>query len=228
MHRVALVDDDEDTRELLTASINRNRGLKVIRTYPTAEEALQNLPAARPDVVLMDINLPRMDGIQCVRALRSFHPPLPFRILMLTGHEDDALLFNALKAGAYGYLLKDHTSSKELNAAIFEVLRGGSPFSPGLARKIVEHFHALGTVGGPARATPSPTGLSVREQQFLELLVRGLMYKQIAERLDVSINGVRKHLQSIYRKLHVSSRSKAMLRHLGGPKPGRPPYYMKM
>jgi len=229
-HTVALVEDDRSNAELLSISINQCSRLKVAAIYLTAEEALRDLPKVRPEVVLMDIQLPGMDGIQCVRELRSLTPRLSARILMLTGYEDYDALFESLKAGAHGYLLKEDTSTEALRAAIVEVIRRGAPFSPGVAQRVIGFFHALGLAAGSETlgSTGSPAHLSAREEQFLELLVVGLSYKQIADRLAVSIDSTRKHLQSIYRKLHINSRSEATFHWLSRRRSGASSNYIKM
>ena len=221
MYTVALVEDDRNTRELLERSIGKCRGLKLANVYPAAPEALLDLPRARPDVVLMDIKLPGMSGIECVRALRGLTPAFKSAILMLTEHAEDHMIFDALKAGANGYLLKSHTSAKELQAAIREVLGGGAPFSPRVAKMIVEYFQNVCALPAsePAPVRKSLPQLSEREDHVLEFLTSGLSYKEIAAEMGITIDGVRKHLQSIYRKLHVRSRSEAMLWRLNrGPR----------
>ena len=212
MYTVALVEDDRNTRELMALTIAKCQDLKLVDVYESGREALQDLPTKRPDVVLMDIKLPGMSGIDCVRALRNRTPAFKSAILMLTEYAEDHMIFDALKAGANGYLLKGHTSATELEAAIREVFAGGAPFSPTVARMIVEYFHTAGA--GPA-PEPGPTRgslpqLSQREEQVLEFLTRCLANKQIAAEMNISIDGVSKHLQSIYRKIHVRSRSEAI------------------
>jgi DNA-binding NarL/FixJ family response regulator len=212
MYTVALVEDDRNTRDLLAMTIAKCRTLKLVNVYESGTEALQDLPEKRPDVVLMDIKLPGMSGIDCVRALRNRTPAFKSAILMLTEHAEDHMIFDALKAGANGYLLKRHTTAGELQTAIRDVFAGGAPFSPSVARMIVEYFHSAGA--GPA-PEPSPTPrplprLSPREEQVLEFLTRCLANKQIAVEMKISIDGVSKHLQSIYRKIHGCSRSEAI------------------
>jgi DNA-binding NarL/FixJ family response regulator len=186
--------------------------LRVVRAYRSAEDALRNLPAVKPDVVLMDIKLPGMSGIQCVSALRALRPRLDSCILILSGHKDDKLLFEALKAGANGYLLKEASSKEQLQRAILEALHGGAPLSPAVAKKVVEYFHKAEASPRVRSSACSLPALSLREEGVLELLVKGFLYKQIADHLHVSINGVRKHVQSIYRKLEVNSRAEAAFR----------------
>jgi DNA-binding NarL/FixJ family response regulator len=230
MHTVALVEDDPNSRELLARAICECRDLKLVSIFRAGEEALRDLPAKRPDVVLMDIKLPGMSGIDCVRALRGLRPPFRSYILMMTEHEETDMIFDALKAGANGYLLKKHASAGELQTAIQDVFTGGAPLSPSVARKMVEYFHTTEATGipGPKSPTKSLPRLSAREEEVLELLTKGMMYKEIAASLEFSIDGVRKHLQSIYRKLRVRSRSEAMLRRLRPGHSGFPPYYTNM
>ena len=227
MYTVALVEDDPNTSELLARSIGERKGLKLVVVYDSGQEALQDLPKTGPDVVLMDIKLPGMSGIDCVRALRSRTPAFKSPILMLTEYAEDHMIFDALKAGANGYLLKKHASPGELHAAIRDVFTGGAPFSPSIARKIVEYFHAADVAAAPATnlTTKSLPQLTEREEGVLELLNRGLAYKEIADWLGITIDGVSKHLQSIYRKLQVRSRSEAMIRSGNRGLQGSPPYY---
>ena len=197
MTTVSVAEDDENDRELLSRSIRSFKHIRLLSAYATAEEALTQLPHEQPDVALVDIKFPGLDGIECVRRLRAIRPALPTQFLMLTGYEDDNLIFDALHAGADGYLLKGRTSNKQLLAAIKEVFHGGGPMTPGVARKVIGSFqHEDGSL----------TGLSKREQEVLRCLARGLMYKEIASELSISPNTVCTHLESIYRKLHVHSR----------------------
>jgi DNA-binding NarL/FixJ family response regulator len=225
MYTVALVEDDPNTSELLAIYLGKCKGLKLVGVYDSGQEALRDLPTRRPDVVLMDIKLPGMSGIDCVRALRTRTPAFKSPILMLTECAEGQLIFDALKAGANGYLLKKHASPRELHAAIQEVFTGGAPFSPSIARKVVEYFHTADVAAAPATKlrTKSLPQLSEREEAVLELLNRGLAYKEIADSLGITIDGVSKHLQSIYRKLHVRSRSEAMIRSGNRGFQGSPP-----
>jgi len=225
MYTVALVEDHPPTSELQAISIGKCKGLKLVGVYGSGQEALRDLPTKRPDVVLMDIKMPGMSGIDCVRALRSRTPAFKSPILMLTEYAEDHMIFDALKAGANGYLLKEHASPGELHAAIRDVFTGGAPFSPSIARKIAEYFRMTDVGAAPATklTTRSLPELTEREVQVLELLNRGLAYKEIADWLGITIDGVSKHLQSIYRKLHVRSRSEAMIH--SGTRGLPPPYY---
>ena len=204
--RVSLVEDDRVTRESLAALIARADDLECLATYANAEDAMRNVPKKLPDVLLVDINLPGRSGIECVAALKAAHPKL--QVLMLTTYDDTENIFESLRAGASGYLLK-RTPSAEIIAAIREVAGGGSPMSTHIARKVVTHFH-------PGRsATPEMQTLTPREHEILTLLARGLHYKEIADQLGISTSTVRAHLHAIYGKLHVQSRTEAVVKFLG-------------
>jgi len=201
---ISVVDDDDGIRESLVFLLNQEEGFRCINQYRTAEAALTGVPADKPDVLLMDINLPAMSGIECVRKLKSLRPEL--LVVMLTVYEDTEKIFQSLAAGASGYLLK-RTSRKELGDAIKQVFEGGSPMSSHIARKVVQYFHQ----------TPDPNdiaSLSNREEEVLQHLAQGYLYKEIADRLSISIDTVRKHLNSIYGKLHVHSRTDAVVKYL--------------
>ena len=171
----------------------------------TGEEALAGLPSEAPDVVLMDINLPGLSGIECVRRLKALRPSLT--ILMLTVYEESDQIFDSLRAGASGYLLK-RSAEKELLEAIAQVYQGGSPMSSLVARKVVQFFNRLGD------AAPELQRLSPREMEILELLSRGAAYKEIGDRLALSIHTVRMHIRGIYGKLQVHSRGEAVSKYL--------------
>ena len=203
--RVAVVEDDNWVRESLAEHINGSPQLRCVSQHATGEEALRRLPEVRPDVVLMDINLPGMSGIECVRQLKK---PLPNTdILMLTVYEESQRVFDSLKAGASGYLLK-RTPPSELLEAIIHVHAGGSPMTGLIARKVVHFFKQLGQ-------TPDDLDvLSPREREILERLGEGASYKEIAETLALSIDTVRMHVRGIYRKLHVHSRGEVVAKYL--------------
>ncbi|MGC9940302.1 MAG: response regulator transcription factor, partial [Verrucomicrobiota bacterium] len=173
--------------------------------YGSAEAALQHLPKDEPDVVLMDINMAGMNGIECVRHLKVAMPRL--QIMMLTVYEDTEQIYKALAAGATGYLLK-RLEPDELLQAIRDVQAGGSPMSNSIARKVVASFQAAGGFGG------GENPLSSREQMVLDCLAKGLAYKQIGDELNISINTIRTHLRHIYEKLHVQSRTEAVAKYL--------------
>jgi DNA-binding NarL/FixJ family response regulator len=203
--KVAIIEDDAWIRENLGARITQTEGFVCAGTYRTGEEAIERLPAQAPDVVLMDINLPKMNGIECVRRLKMLIPSA--QILMLTVYEDSDKIFNSLLAGASGYLLK-RTPQAEILDAIAEVHRGNSPMTGHIARKVVQYFNQRGSVG------PDMEKLSNREREVLDHLARGVPYKEIASALTVSIDTIRAHIKGIYGKLHVHSRGEAVAKYL--------------
>jgi DNA-binding NarL/FixJ family response regulator len=200
---VSIVEDDRAARETLLALLEgegAQPGLKCIGCYSTGEAALKGIPADRPDVALVDIKLPGMSGIECVARLRTRMPDL--HVLMLTTFDDSDLIFDSLRAGAQGYLLKKMISA-DLIDAVEQVHAGGAPMSMQIARKVVDHFHRRRQVA------PEVERLTSREQEILALLARGKLYKEIGNRLGISISTVRAHLRHIYEKLHVRSRTEA-------------------
>ncbi len=201
----AIVEDVAATRQHLLAVLRRAPGLTCLRTCATGEEALRWLPTDAPDVVLMDLNLPGMSGIQCVAKLKAACPQL--QVLILTTYEDSDLIFDSLRAGASGYLLKN-TPPDELVEAIEQVRAGGSPMSMSIARKVVSHFQQF---RAPAAEFEQ---LTPRELEILTQLARGLHYKEIGDELRISVSTVRTHLHAIYGKLHVQSRTEAVVRYL--------------
>lgn len=205
--RVAIVDDDEGIRAGLKSIIQRASGLAFLSDYPDAESALRGIPNDPPDVVLMDINLPGMKGVEAVRRLKVEVPAVQF--LMLTVYEDTESLFNSLRAGASGYLLK-RTAPARLVEAIRDVHEGGSPMTPQLARRVVQHFaRPLEGDADVARLTPG-------EREFLDHLASGYAYKEIADRMKISIDTVRSYVRTVYEKLHVHSRTEAVVKYLKG------------
>lgn len=204
--RVALVEDDASVRNALEIVLNGAPGFECAGAFGSGEEALSALEAALSQVVLMDIRLPRMSGVECVRKLKEVHPEI--QVLMLTVFEDDELVFDSLAAGATGYLLK-RTPPGEILDAIAEVHRGGSPMSSYIARKVVQSFQRPRS--GAAHRLP----LSEREEEILQQLAKGYRYKEIAESLSISMDTVRTHLRRIYEKLHVHSRTEAVVKFLG-------------
>ena len=200
MISVVIVDDKRDIREGLQNLLNMSEGFRCTRTYGDAESAIKGISMFPPDVVLMDIELPEMSGIECVRILKQKIPDLD--IIMLTAYTDDKYIFEALKAGAYGYLTKNIFPSKLLSA-IREVRRGGSPMSSLVARRVVNSFNNI--------KSPMPD-LSGREKEVLRLLCEGQSYRDIAKKLFVSTNTVRFHLKNIYKKLQVNSRHEAVVK----------------
>ncbi len=205
--KVAIVDDDEGIRTSLAALIRRAPALKLAGDYPDAETALKEIPRHPPDVVLMDINLPGIKGVECVRQLKSAMPGVQF--LMLTVYEDSDSLFNSLKAGASGYLLK-RTASARLLEAIRDVHGGGSPMTPQLARRVVQFFSKS------AEGELSVSRLTPGEREFLDQLANGYAYKEIADRMKISIDTVRSYVRTVYEKLHVHSRTEAVVKYLRG------------
>ncbi len=201
---VALVEDLDDIREGLAELINRSLGFECIAAYPCAEDALRELPELAPDVVLMDIGLPGMSGIECIERLKTQCPQM--QIMMLTIYTDDEKIFNSLEAGASGYILKK-TPQDKLLEAIRDLHHGGSPMSGEIARKVVQAFQKT-------RPPSTPTSeLSKREQEILAHLSKGFLYKEIAHDLHISVETVRTHLRRIYEKLHVRNRAEAMLKY---------------
>jgi DNA-binding NarL/FixJ family response regulator len=205
MITVSIVDDEKGLRDSIATFINGTAGFRCVATYPSAETALKELPSNKPDVVLMDINLGGMNGIQCVQKLKSILPDL--QIIMLTVYEDTDQIFQALAAGATGYLLKRLSPAKLLQA-IRDVHAGGSPMSSSIARKVVASFQKAGRAGEKHQA------LSPREGMVLDCLAKGLTYKQIADQLGISIDTIRTYLRRIYEKLHVHSRTEAVAKYL--------------
>lgn len=206
---VSIVEDDAPTRGLLGDWVQRAPGFRCVGRHACAEAALAALPIEKPSVVLMDINLPGISGIECVRRLKPLLPDTQF--VMLTVYEDPEHIFNALAVGACGYLLK-RVSRAELVEALQEVHAGGSPMSSNIARKIVQSFHR------PAHQPSEGMELSSREREVLELLARGYLYKEIAELLKISRPTVNTYIRRIYEKLHVRSRSQAVAKftHIPG------------
>jgi DNA-binding NarL/FixJ family response regulator len=201
---VSIIEDDAPAREILAGWIKRSRDFHHVSSYGTAERAVAQLPAEKPNVVLMDINLPGMSGIECVERLKLMMPETQF--VMLTVYEDADHLFNALAAGASGYMLK-RTAREELLDALKDVEAGGSPMSSNIARKVVQSFRR------PGRAADGYEDLTNRELEVLQLLACGDLYKEIAEHLGISIPTVNTHIRRIYEKLHVRSRAQAVAKY---------------
>jgi DNA-binding NarL/FixJ family response regulator len=211
---VAIVEDDGRVREELANLINGAKGFKCVGVYSDGETALAEIPRQKPEVVLMDINLPGMSGIECVRRLKAVLPTV--QIIMLTVYDEVGQLFNSLLAGACGYLLK-RTPSDKLLEAITEARLGGAPMTRKIARKVVQYFHQLGVV------QTGTESLSKREQETLALLAEGYRYKEIADKMGISFNTVREYVHSIYQKLHVTSRAEAVLKLQRQPAAANPP-----
>jgi DNA-binding NarL/FixJ family response regulator len=204
MINVSIVEDDAKLRATLARYLTGQPGFHCASTYPNAEAALADIPQVRPDVVLMDINLPGMSGIECVARLRAAMPAL--KILMLTVFEESEQVFKALSAGAFGYLVKSHRPAKIVEA-IREVHAGGSPMSGHIARKVVQSFQAQ------AARSAETDALSAREMEVLQGLSKGETYKQIAADLNISLGTVRTYIQRIYEKLHVHSHAEAVMKY---------------
>ena len=192
--RISIVEDNDDLRGTLARMLNRAEGFQCVSQYGSAEAALEGLPKDKPEVVLMDINLPGMNGIQCVA-------------VMLTAYEDTENIFNALAAGANGYLLK-RAPRAELLEAIREVQRGGSPMTTHIARKVVQSFQKTSPAPPPGEA------LSAREQEVLDFLSQGFLYKEISERMGISYETVHTYIRRIYEKLQVRTRTEAVAKFL--------------
>jgi DNA-binding NarL/FixJ family response regulator len=204
---VSIVEDNEQLRGTLARMLDRADGFECLGQYPSAEAALAALPAEKPNVVLMDINLPGINGVECVRKLKEILPEI--QIVMLTAYEDTENIFNSLAAGAAGYLLK-RSKSAEILEAIRDVQKGGSPMSTHIARKVVQSFQARPS----AAPTEQTEELSPREQEVLDLLSQGFMYQEISDKLGISFETVRTYIRRIYEKLHVRSRTEAVAKAL--------------
>ena len=196
---VSIIEDDVPARQILADWVRRSDGFDCVSEHDDAESAIAILPEKKPSVVLVDINLPGINGIECIRRLKTVLPQTQF--VMLTVYEDDNHIYRALSAGASGYLLKQ-TQRQMLLAALKEVHAGGSPMSSSIARKVVQSFRH--------QSAPGAAELSPREQEVLELLARGYLYKEIADSLELSVQTVNTYIRRIYEKLHVRSRSQAL------------------
>lgn len=203
---VCIVEDEPQTREALATRVNRAPNLRCVGTYATAESAVRDIPAQQPHVVLVDIRLPGMSGIECVAKLKLQMPAL--EALMLTTYEERDLIFDSLRAGAKGYLLKN-VPPEELIQAIEQIHEGGAPMSVQIARKVVDFFE------NAPRPDDDAAKLTRREQELLGLLAQGYLYKEISARLGISLHTVKAHLHTIYEKLHVHSRTEAVVKFLG-------------
>ena len=203
--RIAVVEDDKTVREGLQMLLNGSPGFSCVAAYGNGEDAVAGLPEVNPDVVLMDINLPGISGIECILALKEQKVPIQF--IMLTVFEDADDIFHSLSAGATGYLLKQ-TPPVKLLEAIQDVFRGGSPMSGEIARKVVQSFQH------PVPNYAAASGLTKREDEILSYLMKGYFYKEIAGLLFISVETVRTHIRNIYEKLQVRTRSEAILKYL--------------
>jgi DNA-binding NarL/FixJ family response regulator len=204
--KVSIVEDSRGTRESLSELLGRAPGLRCVGAHPSGEKALLAIPEENPDVVLMDINLPGMSGIECVAALKERLPKL--QVLMLTTYEESDLIFDSLRNGASGYLLKNMPPA-DLIQAVEQVHSGGAPMSMQIARKVVSHFQQIRQPASDVEC------LTKREHEILALLAKGYLYKEIADQLGITLSTVRAHLHTVYEKLHVQSRTQAVVKFLG-------------
>jgi DNA-binding NarL/FixJ family response regulator len=202
--KIAIVEDDVRVRGSLARLIDSTKGFCCVSQHPSAENALIELPVTCPDVVLMDINLPGMNGVECVRRLKELLPAT--QVVMLTVYENTNIIFSALAAGASGYLLKK-SSPEKLLEAIHDVHRGGSPMTSHIARKVVASFQQI------VNPVHEYEQLSIRELEVLDCLAKGYLYRDIAERLKISYHTVHTHIRHIYEKLHVRTRTEAVTKH---------------
>lgn len=203
---LAIVEDLDEVRDGLNNFISLSTDFLVLDTFKTAEDALYNLPELQPDIVIMDINLPGMNGIECIRQVKDKCPATQF--MMFTVYENDEKVFEALKTGASGYLLKN-TGLVQLIESIKELHQGGSPMSSNIARKLVTRFR------NNEKEVSRIETLSARENEILLLLSQGLLYKEIADQLKISVSTVRQHIHNIYEKLHVQNRTEAINKAFG-------------
>lgn len=206
MITVSIVEDERLTREALAQIIGGTDGFRCLGAHATAEIALKKIPRERPQVTLVDLGLPELSGVECVRQLRALVPDT--KLIVLTKYEDATRIFEALQAGANGYVLKK-TPPARLLEAIADVHSGGAPMSSEVAARVVAYFHTRGQTASLL------TSLTAREQEILELLAKGLQYKEIAQALSISTATVRVHLRHTYEKLHVRSRTEAVVKLLG-------------
>jgi DNA-binding NarL/FixJ family response regulator len=199
--RVAIVEDLQEVADGLAAFLQYDKELTLVGNYRTAEAAEIELPILKPDIVIMDINLPGMTGIECVARVKALEPGIQF--MMFTVYENNEQVFEALKAGASGYLLKK-TSPAQIIESVKELQQGGSPMSASIARKLVTVFQQQPTIASEAAK------LTTREKEVLELTAKGLLYKEIAHQLGIGFGTVRQHLYKVYEKLHVQNKTEAI------------------
>lgn len=203
---ICIVEDLDEVREGLKQFISLNPEFRVQDTFRTAEEALYEIPRLKPQIVIMDINLPGMNGIECIRQVKDKSPDTQF--MMFTVYENDEKVFEALKAGASGYLLKN-TDLAQITEALKELQNGGSPMSTNIARRLVTAFR------DKEKDAVLLEVLSKRENDVLQLLSKGLLYKEISDQLSISTSTVRQHIHHIYEKLHVQNRTEALNKAFG-------------
>jgi DNA-binding NarL/FixJ family response regulator len=200
---IVIVEDDFKTRENLQALLRENPGFKCLGAFTSGEAAIEGMPKLKPDVVLMDINLPKMSGVECTRQLKQFLPKT--HIIMLTVYDDSDRIFRALQMGANGYLLK-RSPADEILQAIQDVQHGGAPMSNYIARKVVQSFQQQGASAKPTE------NLSKRETEVLGYVAQGYSNKEVAEALGLSVETIHAYLKNIYAKLHVRSRTEAVMK----------------
>lgn len=203
---ISVVEDMEEVRQKVKRIIDESEEFICLSTYSNAEKALEELPDLKPDIVLMDINLPGMSGIECIKEIKKKCPQIQF--MMFTIYENSEQVYEALAAGATGYLLKK-TAPEEILDALKELYEGGAPMSTHIARKVVSFFQKEN------KRHPENSELSKREKQVLELLSKGFLYKEISDQLFISTGTVRQHIHKIYEKLHVQNRTEAINKFYG-------------
>jgi DNA-binding NarL/FixJ family response regulator len=208
---VSVVEDDERIRSSLVKMLDGSGGFRCNADYPDAESALEGIPSSQPDVVLMDINLPGLSGIECMRQLKAAAPDL--RVVMLTVYNDEDHVFESLKAGADGYLLK-RTSRAALTDSLMHMLQGGVPMSRQIARCVLQYFRDLSQAPAAVKPSQEVDTLTEREQEILQKLTEGYQYKEIASALEITIHTVSNHIRHIYEKLHVHSRTEAVVKNM--------------
>jgi DNA-binding NarL/FixJ family response regulator len=208
MIKVAIFEDNRSLREGLAAMIGGTPGFECVGAFPNCNNLLKNIALAKPDVILMDIGLPGIDGIEAVQMIKEEYPET--KILMETIFDDDEKIFNSICAGAEGYILK-HTSPAELMEAIKEIYEGGSPMTPSIANRVLKMVK-----NKPDTSAKESFDLSVREKEVLTYLVKGMSYKMIADSCFISIETVNVHIRNIYKKLHVHSKSEAVVKAIKG------------
>jgi len=200
---IAIVEDQPEMRESLAEWLGAAPGMRCVGAHATGEDALRRIPGENPDVVLMDIHLDGMSGIECVSRLKERMPQV--QVLMLTTYDDGDLIFDSLRAGANGYLLKN-MPQEELLQALQQVRAGGAPMSLQVARKVINYFHQTGKPSEELRQ------LTNRESEILRLLAKGYLYKEISDQLGISMSTVRTHVSAVYEKLHVHTRTEAAMK----------------
>jgi DNA-binding NarL/FixJ family response regulator len=197
---VCIVEDQNEIRNGLAAMINMTDGFRVLQSFGNAEEAIETLPQLQPDIVIMDINLPGINGIECIKQVRKKNQSIQF--MMFTIYENSDTVFEALEAGAAGYLLKNSSPSK-ITESLQELYHGGSPMNAEIAKKLVVHFQKQLSRKAEFHLTP-------KEQQVLDLMAKGYLYKEIADELNNTINTIKQHIRNIYEKLHVQNKVEAI------------------